>query len=83
LIKHLLPLDRHLDHQISKVLIEQRHVFHAYYSEPHFFEPDWSLRSDCYVPIAEGTEADRELGRLLETSRRLLVTEARPLLAPV
>ena len=83
LIKHLLPLDRHLDHQISKVLIEQRHVFHAYYSEPHFFEPDWSLRSDCYVPIAEGTEADRELGHLLETSRRLLVTEARPLLAPV
>jgi glycosyl transferase family 25 len=83
LMEHLLPLDRHLDHQISKVLIEQRHVFHAYYTEPHFFEPDWSLRSDCYVPIAGETEADRELGHLLDTSRRLLLREARPLLPPV
>ena len=56
----------HIDHQISKVLFEQRKVFPAYYTEPHFFEPDWSLRSDCYVPIAEETNADRELGRILD-----------------
>jgi glycosyl transferase family 25 len=83
LIQHLLPLERHLDHQISKVLIEQRQAFQAYYTEPHFFEPDWSLRSDCYVPIAKETDADRELGQLLDTSRRLLLREARPLLSLV
>jgi glycosyl transferase family 25 len=83
LIQHLLPLDRHLDHQISKVLIEQRHAFHAHYTEPHFFEPDWSLRSDCYVPLAEETDADSELGRLLERRRRQLLDEGRPLLSPM
>jgi len=83
LIQNLLPLNRHLDHQISKVLIEQRQAFPAYYTEPHFFEPDWSLRSDCYVPIAVETDADRELGQLLDTSRRLLLGEARPLLSPL
>jgi glycosyl transferase, family 25 len=83
LMRRLLPLERHLDHQISKVLIEQRNAFRAYYSEPHLFEPDWSLRSDCYVPIVEETDADRELGQLLDTSRRLLLGEARPLLSLV
>jgi glycosyl transferase family 25 len=80
LIQHLLPLERHLDHQISKVLIQQRQTFHAYYSEPHFFEPDWSLRSDCYVPIEGETKADGELGELLDSNRRLLLSEGRPLL---
>jgi len=80
LIQHLLPLERHLDHQISKFLIEQRQTFHAYYSEPHFFEPDWSLRSDCYVPIEGETKADGELGELLDGNRRLLLSEGRPLL---
>src|SRR5262249_16645237 len=81
LIRHLLPLDRHLDHQISKMLIERRHVFAAYYTEPQFFEPDWSLRSDCYVPLSREKDADRELGQILGTSRRLLLEEGRPLLA--
>lgn len=82
LIAHLMPPDRHIDHQISKVLIEQRHAFHAHYTEPHFFEPDWSLRSDCYVPIEEETDADRELARLFDTNRQLLLDEGRPLLPP-
>lgn len=83
LMRHLLPLDRHIDHQISKVLIEQRHAFAAYYTEPHFFEPDWSLRSDCYVPLAAEADADQELGELLDDSRRLLLGEARQLLTPL
>jgi glycosyl transferase, family 25 len=62
LLQHLLPPHSHIDHQISKVLIEQRRAFSAYYTEPHFFEPDWSLRSDCYVPLADDSAADRELG---------------------
>jgi hypothetical protein len=83
LIPHLLPLNGHLDHQISKVLVEQRRDFAAYYTEPPFFEPDWSLRSDCYVPLIDEPDADRELGKLLTANRQLLLDEDRPLLAPV
>lgn len=81
LLQHLLPLHSHIDHQISKVLIEQRRIFPAYYTEPHFFEPDWSLRSDCYVPLADDSVADRELGQIIETTRRVLLNEGRPLLS--
>lgn len=83
LIPHLLPLDGHIDHQISKVLIERRHDFAADCVEPAFFDPDWSLRSDCYVPLVDETDADRSLGALLAANRRLLLSERRPLIAPV
>jgi len=83
LMQYLLPPRWHIDHQISKVLFEQRHVFPAYYTEPHFFEPDWSLRSDCYVPLAAETDADNELGRILEMRRRHLLGEGRPLLSAI
>jgi len=81
LMQYLFPPHWHIDHQISKVLFERRHVFPAYYTEPHFFEPDWSLRSDCYVPLAAETDADSELGRILEMRRRHLLDEGRPLLS--
>jgi len=80
LLRHLLPLRAHIDHQISAVLIEQRHTFSSYYAEPAFFEPDWSLRSDCYVPLIDEAGADRELGRIIEATRRVLIGEGRPLL---
>jgi hypothetical protein len=82
LLRHLLPLQSHIDHQISRVLLEQRRVFSAYYTEPPFFEPDWSLRSDCYVPLSDEPAADRELGQIIEESRRVLLAEGRPLLTP-
>jgi glycosyl transferase, family 25 len=81
LLRHLFPLRAHIDHQISKVLIEQRHVFHAYYTEPPFFEHDWSLRSDCNIPLNDDTVADRELAQIIEGSRRILLDEGRPLLS--
>jgi glycosyl transferase, family 25 len=81
LLQRLLPLHAHLDHQISKVLIEQRRIFSAYYTEPYFFEPDWSQRSDCYVPLADDSIADRELGQIIDASRRVLLAEGRPLLS--
>lgn len=81
LLRHLLPLHSHLDHQMSRVLIEQRRAFSAYYTEPCFFEPDWSLRSDCYVPLADDSTADRELGQIIEASRQVLLDEGRPLLS--
>ena len=82
LLPHVLPPDRHIDHQISRALVERRDDFAALYTEPAFFEPDWSLRSDCYVPLAGETDADRELGALLASSRQLLLDDRRPLLAP-
>ena len=81
LLQHLFPLQAHIDHQMSRVLIEQRQVFPAYYVEPPFFEPDWSQRSDCYVPLADDTSADRELGQLFEATRQTLLAERRPLLS--
>lgn len=82
LIQYLLPPRWHIDHQISEVLFEQRQVFAAYYTKPHFFQPDWSLRSDCYVPLADETDADSELGRILDMRRRHLLDEGCPLLSP-
>ena len=81
LLRNLVALRAHIDHQISALLIEQRHVFAAHYTEPCFFEPDWSLRSDCYVPLADDADADHELGQLIAVSRRVLLDEGRPLLA--
>jgi hypothetical protein len=80
LLRHLFPLQFHIDHQISRLLVEKRHEFAAYCVEPPLLEPDWSLRSDCYVPIADDTAADRELGRQFEAARQALLAEGRPLL---
>ncbi len=80
LLDHLLPLRTHIDHQMSSVLMGQRRIFPAYYTEPALFEPDWSLRSDCYVPIVDDNAADRQLGNLLEAARSELIGEGRRLL---
>jgi glycosyl transferase, family 25 len=81
LLQNLLPMHAHIDHQISKVLFEQRHVFPAYYAAPHFFEPDWSLRSDCYVQLSDNFAADRELAQVIDSRRRVLLEEGRSLLS--
>jgi GR25 family glycosyltransferase involved in LPS biosynthesis len=80
LLEKLLPLHAHIDHQISKVLMEQRHHFPAYYAAPLLFDPDWAQGSDCYVALSNESGADRELGGILATSRRALLDEGRPLL---
>jgi glycosyl transferase family 25 len=84
LLRHLLPLHAHLDHQISKVLMERRHVFPAYYAAPLLFDADWDLGSDLYTPVhalSDEPAADRELGEIIATSRRTLLAEGRPLLS--
>ncbi len=80
LISKLLPINGHIDHEISKVFVACREEFTAYSVEPPLFEPDWSLRSDCYVPLEAETDADRALGALLTERRNLLVEDGRPLL---
>lgn len=81
LLQRLVPLKVHIDHQISSVLVAERLRFAAHYASPSFFEPDWSLRSDCYVPITDETSADSQLATLFDTTRRMLLAEGRPLLA--
>jgi len=84
LLQHLLPLHAHLDHQISKLLMEQRHDFPAYYAAPPLFDADWSFGSDLYTPehtLSDGDAADRELDEIIATSRRTLLAEGRPLLS--
>jgi GR25 family glycosyltransferase involved in LPS biosynthesis len=80
LLQHLVPLRCHIDHQISSTLIEQRQRFAAYCVEPPLFDPDWSQRSDCYVPLADEPLADRELAQQFEAQRQMLLREGRPLL---
>ena len=82
LIDYLDPPHWHIDHQISKVLFERRVVFSAYRTVPEFFEADWTLRSDCYVPLEQQQQADVELGAILDARRTELLSEGRPLLAP-
>jgi glycosyl transferase, family 25 len=81
LLRHLLPLRSHIDHQMSRLLVEQRHALPAYYMNPQLFAPDWALRSDCYVPLTDEGTADHELGEIIKNNRRLLLEEGRPLLA--
>ncbi len=82
LIPALLPMKGHIDHEISSVLIERRHELVAHYTEPPVFEPDWSLRSDCYVPLEGVTNADRALGTVLYAKRQLLIDDGCRLLPP-
>lgn len=82
LTRRLLPMNGHIDHETSQVLVAHRHEFAAHYVTPAFFEPDWSLRSDCYVPLEGEADANDALGVLLHANRKLLVDEGRPLLAP-
>ncbi len=82
LIPALLPMKGHIDHEISSVLIERRHELVAHYTEPPVFEPDWSLRSDCYVPLEGVTNADRALGMVLYAKRQLLIDDGCRLLPP-
>jgi GR25 family glycosyltransferase involved in LPS biosynthesis len=79
LIPRLLPMRAHIDHEISRVLIEQRQRFVAVTAEPALIEPDWSLRSDCYVPLSAETAADAALAARLRGHRDALLAEGRRL----
>ncbi|MBS0241997.1 MAG: glycosyltransferase family 25 protein, partial [Proteobacteria bacterium] len=82
LMAEIVPLDGHIDHQISLALVRRRGDLAAWRAEPALFEPDWSLASDCFVALAEEEDANRALGRLFTETRALLLGEGRPLLPP-
>jgi hypothetical protein len=80
LMPRLLPMNGHIDHEMSTVLVKHRAVIAAHTIEPAFFEPDWSLRSDCYVPLTEEGTANDVLGRQFKAHRAALLAEGKPLL---
>jgi hypothetical protein len=77
LLKQLLPLRAHIDHQISDALLKNRASLFAYAVRPPLFEHDFSSWSDAYVPIARSDEADRQLGALLSSARNVLRQDGR------
>jgi glycosyl transferase, family 25 len=72
LLKHLLPMRAHIDHQISGELVRHPQSLFAYAATPSLFDHDFSSWSDAYVPIAGGEEADRQLQALLTAAKRRL-----------
>jgi glycosyl transferase, family 25 len=83
LLQGLLPLHAQLDHQISSVLMQQRHTLKAYYAAQPFFDCDWSFGSDLYVPahhLSDESAADGELAAIITAGRQALLAEGRPLL---
>lgn len=81
LLERIFPLRAHIDHQLSSLFLAHREEFQAHYANPPFFAPDWSLRSDCYVPLKDPSSADEHLGNLLRTARRTLTAEGHRLLS--
>jgi glycosyl transferase family 25 len=77
LLRQMLPLHSHIDHQMSRLFVEQRDVFPVWHSDPGLFEPDWALGSDICLPMANESAADRHLRELLESRRQLLLSEGR------
>lgn len=83
LLDRIFPLKAHIDHQLSSLFIEHRAHFAAHYANPEFFAPDWSLQSDCYVPLGDPQSADQELAAILSSARQVLSAEGRRLLPAV
>jgi glycosyl transferase, family 25 len=77
LLRELLPLRAHIDHQISAALLHNRASLFAYAVRPPLFEHDFSSWSDAYVPIARSDDADRQLGARLSSARTGLREDGR------
>jgi len=80
LLRQMLPLHSHIDHQMSRLFVEQRDSFPVWHAEPGLFEPDWSLGSDICLPMANESAADHAMHMLLQSMRDLLLSEGRPLI---
>lgn len=79
LLRRLLPMRMHIDHQISHLLFERREEFPGLSMQPAVVQPDWSLGSDCYVALRDETGADRAQRLLLDECRNTLEAEGRRL----
>lgn len=81
LLRNMLPMRMHVDHQISQWLVDRRSEFSAWHAQPALFAPDWSLGSDCHVRLSDTNAADHAMWRIFAGIRRELEGEGRMLLA--
>jgi GR25 family glycosyltransferase involved in LPS biosynthesis len=75
LLRHMLPMRMHVDHQLSHLLLERRHNFTGLLMKTGMIQPDWSLGSDINVGLRDEAEADREQHRFLGNHRNTLEAE--------
>ncbi len=81
LLPHMLPLETHVDNQISLALVAQRARLRVYGVEPRLFEHDFTVWSDVYVPVADQVAADGRLATIFDEARARLVNEGARLLS--
>ena len=78
LLPSLLPIQTHIDNQISLELVNRRDALHVYAPEPRLIEHDFTVYSDVYVPVVDETVADKALDAVFKDARhRLLAGGAR------
>lgn len=73
LLPRLLPIETHIDNQISLELVDNRDGLAAYAPEPRLIEHDFSVYSDVYVPVVDEKAADHALDAVFKEARRKLL----------
>ncbi len=72
LLRHLVPMRAHIDHQISAALIAHPDTLFAYVAMPTLFDHDFSTASGIHIPLEGPDAADQELENLIATARATL-----------
>jgi glycosyl transferase, family 25 len=75
LLPRLLPIETHIDNQISLELVRNRHALRVYCTEPRWIEHDFEILSDVYIPVIDADLADRALDEIFKKSRARLLRQ--------
>ena len=75
LLPRLLPIETHIDNQISLELVRNRHALRVYCTEPRWIEHDFAVLSDVYIPVIDADFADRTLDEIFKKSRARLLRQ--------
>jgi glycosyl transferase family 25 len=72
LLQHLVPARTHIDHQISRALVECSEEIRAYVMNPMWFDHDYSSQSDASVPMDDMDFADQHFQMVIDKTRAKL-----------
>lgn len=75
LLPWLLPIETHIDNQISLALVRNRRSMQVYCAKPRCIEHDFTVYSDVYIPVDDAARADRQLDVIFKASRVTLLRE--------
>ena len=73
LLPRLMPIETHIDNQISLELVRNRDTLRVYCTERRLIEHDFTVYSDVYIPVDDVARADRQLDTIFKESRAALV----------